>query len=158
MNHLTSTIPTNAFVFDEIPRRKFGLVPLIVRYLIKGIGRPVAVMTEGLEQTSFHRRVAFLVDRNTSSANEMLLAFARERHLAVIIGEPTPGRVLSGNKFKLPYGYIVALPVAGYQTTQGNTIEGSPIGPDVVVVFDPEAARDGRDPQLEAALDAVRQL
>lgn len=103
----------------------------------------------------FQGRVVLLVDRHTASANEMLIAFARENKLATIVGEATPGRVLGGNKFKMPYGYWLALPVGTYQTTTGDGIEGEPILPDVLEPFDPKLARTGRDTQLERAIQVI---
>lgn len=158
MDQAVSNPPKGAFVLDKIPSQKIGLLPLATRYFLRGLGKPIAVMTEGLGPQPFHGRVVVLVDRNTSSANEMFLAFAREHELAKIVGERTPGRVLTGDKFKLPYGYTVVLPIAGYETTQGNAIEGNPIDPDIEVEFDPKAAREGRDTQLETAVEVVRRL
>jgi C-terminal processing protease CtpA/Prc len=66
-----------------------------------GIKTPITVGTEGSEVQPFQGRVLLLVDRHTASANEMLIAFARENKLATIVGEATPGRVLGGNKFKI---------------------------------------------------------
>jgi C-terminal processing protease CtpA/Prc len=151
-------VPDNAFVLDSIPSSKLELLPLTLRYLLRGRQRPVAVMTEGLGMRNFHGRVVLLADRNTASANEMLLAFAREHRLAKIVGEPTPGRVLSGSKFKLRYGYTVALPVGAYQSMAGDAIEGAPIPPDFKVPFDPRAAREGKDLQLETAIEVAHGL
>jgi carboxyl-terminal processing protease len=126
----------------------------------KAMGRPnpVTLVTEGRGVQPFHGRVVLLVDRHTASANEMLIAAAREWKLATTVGEPTPGRVLGGAKFKLPYGYWLALPVGAYQTATGDEIEGQPIPPDVLVEFDHEQARAGVDTQLEKAIEVVSQL
>ena len=88
----------------------------------------------------------------------MLVSFARENRLATIVGETTPGRLLSGSKFKLPYGYLIALPVGVYHTAAGAILEGTPIAPDIEVPFDPEEARRGKDTQLEKALEVVSGL
>ena len=58
------------------------------------------------------------VNEHTSSAGEMVAAFAEENHLATIVGTKTPGRLLSGSAFKAGFGYIVGLPVAAYLTWQ----------------------------------------
>ncbi|AXC15566.1 Carboxyl-terminal protease [Acidisarcina polymorpha] len=161
----TQEIPNGSFVFNEIPVTKRGLIPLAFRFFTrllthKLIGKkmPITVVTEGLGDQLFHEKVVFLVDRHTASANEMLIAFAREHKLAKIVGEPTPGRVLGGNKFKLPYGYWLALPVGSYKTRGGDFIEGRPMPPDVEVPFDAREAQKGRDTQLDMALQVVRQL
>lgn len=143
-------------VFDRIPTHKSGLYPLVLRFGWRW--KPILLATEGLEEQPFHNRVVLLVDRHTASASEMLVAFARESGLATLVGEATPGRILSGSKFKLPYGYWIALPVGAYHTAGGSVLEGTPIVPDVEAPFDPELAREGRDPQLERAVEVVSQL
>jgi carboxyl-terminal processing protease len=152
-------------VFDRIPSRKLGLFPIALKFIgsslvRKAMGRktPITVVTEDSEVQPFQGRVVLLVDRHTASANEMLIAFARENKLATILGEATPGRVLGGSKFKMPQGYWLALPVGAYQTRTGNSIEGTPIPPDVLQPFDPESAREGNDTQLERAIEVVSKL
>ena len=161
----TTVLEENSFVFGRIPESKLELYLLVLKFggtwlTKKALGRPnpVTLVTEGRGTEPFHGRVVLLVDRHTASANEMLIAAARERKLATTVGEPTPGRVLGGAKFKLPYGYWLALPVGAYQTATGDEIEGQPIAPDVLVEFDHEQARAGVDTQLEKAIEVVSQL
>jgi C-terminal processing protease CtpA/Prc len=160
-----SDLQDQPLVFDRIPSRKRGLLPIALKFMglslaRKAMGRktPITVVTEGSEVQPFHGRVVLLVDRHSASANEMLIAFAQENKLATIVGEATPGRVLGGSKFKMPHGYWLALPVGAYQTTTGNSIEGKPNPPDVLEPFDPESAREGKDTQLERAIEVVSKL
>ena len=143
-------------VFDRIPGKKLGLIPLVLKFARPQ--RPIMVRTEGLGSQSFHGRVVLVVNRHTASANEMLVAFAKEHKLATIVGEATPGRLLSGGKFKVGYDYWLALPVGAYHTAAGTILEGTPILPDIEVAFDPVEAREGRDRQLETATEIVSQL
>lgn len=160
-----SDLQDQPLVFDRIPSRKLGLLPVALNFMglslvRKAMGRktPIAVVTEGSEVQPFQGSVVLLVDRHTASANEMLIAFARENKLATVVGEATPGRFLGGNKFKIPHGYWLALPVGAYKTTTGNGIEGQPIAPDVLETFNPESAREGKDTQLERAIEVVSRL
>jgi C-terminal processing protease CtpA/Prc len=153
------------FVFDKVPSTKSGLLRLGVRYFgttlpRKALGRktPILITTEGLGPKPFHGRVVLLVNRHTASANEMLVAFAREHGLAKVVGEPTPGRVLGGAKFSLSHGYWLALPVGSYQSKAGEPLEGKPIEPDAFEPFDPDSAREGVDKQLDRALEVVSLL
>ena len=143
-------------VFNRIPSRKVGLIPLVFKFAQRR--DPILLATEGLGHQPFHKRIVLLVNRHTASANEMLVAFAKENRLATIVGEKTPGRLLAGSKFRLPYGYWVALPVGVYHTAAGYVLEGNPIEPDYPISFDPEQAREGKDPQLETAMEVVSQL
>ena len=158
-------IPDGSFVLNRIPATKLGLLPLALRFFTRFFASkltrrkmPITVVTEESGPQPFQKRVVLLVNQHTTSANEMLIAFAREHKLATIVGEPTPGRVLGGSKFKLPHGYRLALPVGSYRTTDGNPIEGQPIMPDIEVPFNFQEAREGRDTQLETAIHVVNQL
>lgn len=153
------------FVFDRVPSQKVDLIGLALRYFgttaarrMIGQKTPVLISTEGLGPMPFHGRIVLLVDRHTASANEMLIAFAKEHGLATIVGEATPGRVLGGAKFALSYGYWLALPVGSYESKEGESLEGKPIEPDVAAPFDPESARAGVDTQLDRALEVVLAL
>jgi len=153
------------FVFNKVPARTSHLLPLALRFyataaLRKAIGHqmPIMIATEGLGTMPFHGRVVLLVNRHTASANEMLIAFARDHGLATVVGEATPGRVQGGGKFSLPNGYWLALPVGSYENKEGESLEGKPIQPDVYDAFDPEQARAGRDNQLDRALEVVAAL
>jgi C-terminal processing protease CtpA/Prc len=85
----------------------------------------------------------------------MIVAFAKENRLAVVVGEPTAGRLLSANSTKVGHGYRLALPTGAYYTWNGMVYEGTPIAPDCPVKFDWRAVRAGRDPLLEAAFRVV---
>lgn len=152
-------------VFDNIPPttkelrlRALKFLPHIKPLMFGSLLKPILLKTEGLGVQPFHKRVVLLTDRHTASAAEMLVAFARENGLAVVVGEATPGRVLQGSAFGVGYGYRVALPIAAYHTARGWILEGHPIQPDIEVPFDPELAREGLDPQMDQAVAAARQL
>ncbi len=152
-------------VFDHIPAttkelriRGLMFLPHAKPLLFGSLLKPILLKTEGLGSQSFHKRVVLLADRHTSSASEMLLAFARENQLAIVVGEATPGRVLQGTAFGIGHGYRVALPIGAYHTAHEWVLEGHPINPDIEVSFDPESAREGKDPQLDRALATVREL
>lgn len=83
---------------------------------------------------------------------------SEENKLATIVGTKTPGRLLSGGAFKVGHGYIVGLPVAGYLTWQGRMLESNGIIPSVSVELSREALREGRDTQLEKAVEVVESL
>lgn len=142
--------------FGRIPSRKIGLLGLILRYGL--IDKSIAVVTEGLGLQPFHGRVVILVNQHSASAAEMLAGFAQENHLAAIVGTKTPGRLLSGGAFKVAHGFVLALPTAGYFTWQGTLLEGKGIEPEHPIELTYEALRDGRDSQMEKAVEVVSQL
>jgi C-terminal processing protease CtpA/Prc len=140
--------------FGRIPSRKGTLFWLAARYAL--VDKSILVVTEGLGPRRFHGRVVLMVNEHTASAGEMVAAFAEENKLATIVGTKTPGRLLSGGAFKVGHGYILGLPVAGYLTWQGRMLENNGIIPRVSVELSREALREGRDTQLEKAVEIVK--
>jgi carboxyl-terminal processing protease len=142
--------------FGRIPSRKIALLGLLLRYGL--IDKSIVLVTEGLGPQPFHGRVVILVNQHSASAAEMLAAFAKENQLATIVGTRTPGRLLSGGAFKAGHGFILGLPTAGYLTWQGTMLEGKGVEPEHPVELSYEALREGRDTQMEKAIEVVRQL
>src|SRR5208283_398704 len=137
--------------FGRIPSRKSTLFWLAARYAF--VDKSILVVTEGLGPRRFHGRVVLMVNEHTASAGEMVSAFAEENNLATIVGTKTPGRLLSGGAFKVGHGYILGLPVAAYLTWQGRILENDGITPAVSTELSREGLREGRDTQLETAID-----
>jgi carboxyl-terminal processing protease len=98
------------------------------------------------------------VNEHTASAGEMVSAFAEENNLAVITGTKTPDRLLSGSAFKVGHGYILGLPVAAYLTWQGRMLENSGIVPKFQADLSRDALREGRDTQLETAVEIAKNM
>jgi C-terminal processing protease CtpA/Prc len=136
--------------FGRIPSHKATLIWLAARYAF--------VVTEGLGQQRFHGRVVLMVNEHTASAGEMVSAFAEENNLATIVGTKTPGRLLSGSAYKVGHGYILGLPVAAYLTWQGRMLENNGIAPKFCIELSRDALKEGRDTQLETAIDVARAL
>ena len=142
--------------FGRIPSRKATLFWLAARYAF--VDKSILVVTEGLGPRRFHGRVVLMVNEHTASAGEMVSAFAEENKLATIVGTKTPGRLLSGGAFKVGHGYILGLPVAGYLTWQGRMLENNGITPTVCAELSRKALQEGRDTQLENAVEVVKRL
>src|SRR3989449_1345662 len=139
--------------FGHIPSHKATLLWLALRYGF--IDKSILVVTEGLGPQPFHVRVIILVNEHTSSAGEMVAAFAEENSLATIVGSQTAGRLLSGTTFRVKPGYILGLPVAAYLTWQGRLIEGKGVTPSVPVELSAEHLLAGEDPQMNKALEVL---
>jgi carboxyl-terminal processing protease len=142
--------------FGRIPAHKATLLWLMARYAF--VEKSILVVTEGLGPRKFQGRVVLLVNEHTASAGEMVSAFAEENNLGVIVGTKTPGRLLSGSAFKVGHGYILGLPVAAYLTWQGRMLENSGIVPRFSIDLSRDALRDGRDTQLETAVEISKAL
>jgi C-terminal processing protease CtpA/Prc len=88
----------------------------------------------------------------------MVAAFAEENNLATIVGVKTPGRLLSNRAFRVGHGYILGLPVAAYLTWQGRSVENNGIAPGFLVELSREALQEGRDTQLEKAVELAKRF
>jgi C-terminal processing protease CtpA/Prc len=141
--------------FDRIPASKLQVLPLIVKFGLAG--RSVAVFTEALGVQRHHGHVAMLVNEHSASAAEMVAAFASEYHLATLVGTTTAGRLVATSAFKVGFGYRLVMPVATYFTWQGTNLEGRGLQPTVEEAFSFEASVEGRDNQLERAMQIVRE-
>lgn len=141
--------------FDRIPSSKWALLPLALHFVLGD--RSTVLVTEGLGAQAFHGSIAILVNEHTASASEMIAAFAQESGLGRIVGTTTAGRLLSGDTFKLPRGYVLSLPVGAYHTWQGRLLEGVGITPDVRVELSYTALQSGLDDQLDGAVAAARE-
>jgi C-terminal processing protease CtpA/Prc len=142
--------------FGRIPSHKATLIWLAARYAF--VEKSILVVTEGLGERRFHGRVVLLVNEHTASAGEMVSAFAEENNLATIVGTRTPGRLLSGSAYKVGHGYILGLPVAAYLTWQGRMLENNGIIPKFSIELSRDALREGRDTQLETAVEVAKAL
>jgi len=111
------------------------------------------LLTQGLGPQPFHGRIVLLVNEWTNSAAEMLANFASENSLAVVVGQKTRGNVLGAAHFKLKSGYWLRLPVFGWFSSKGRTIEGHGVEPDLAVEVSPEALNRGEDNQMMKAIE-----
>jgi len=142
----------------KIPATKAELLLMAVRFKLFQRDRSMVLVTEGLGPQPFHGRTVILINEHTHSAAEMVASFAKENHLATLVGTRTSGEVLGGANFKLRSGYVLRMPVAGWYTWQGECIEGKGVEPDVPRENTPESLAAGVDTQLEKALEVVGTL
>jgi C-terminal processing protease CtpA/Prc len=142
----------------KIPATKAELLMMAVRFKVFQRDRSMTLVTEGLGPQPFHGRVVVLINEHTHSAAEMVASFAKQNHLAKLVGTRTAGEVLGGANFKLAGGYILRMPVAGWYTWQGDCIEGKGVEPDVVMENSAESLAAGADHQFEKAMEAVKTM
>lgn len=142
----------------KIPATKAELLMMALRFKVFQRDRSMVLVTEGLGPQPFHGRIVLLINEHTHSAAEMVASFVKQNRLATIVGTRTAGEVLGGANFKLPRGYILRMPVAGWYTWQGESIEGKGVEPDFVVQNSPESLAAGVDTQAERALEVVQLL
>ncbi len=104
----------------KIPATKAELLMMAVRFKLFQRDRSMVLVTEGLGPQPFHGRTVVLINEHTHSAAEMVASFAKENHLATLVGTRTAGEVLGGANFNLPSGYVLRMPIAGWYTWKGE--------------------------------------
>lgn len=137
-----------------MPRTRLELVLTLARFSLRD--KSLMLMTQGLGSQAFHGRLVVLINEWTNSAAEMLAAFAAENELGTLIGQKTRGNVLGATNFRLPAGYWLRLPIFGWFTSFGRTLEKVGVEPHVMVPIDRHALVAGEDPQLRCAIDRIR--
>ncbi|MBN9659285.1 MAG: hypothetical protein J0H49_13950 [Acidobacteria bacterium] len=142
----------------SIPSGKLGLLGMALKFKVLHRDRSMVLQTEGLGEQPFHGRIVLLVDEFSHSAAEMVAAFAKENHLAVLVGNRTAGEVLGGANFRVGNGYYLRMPIAGWYTWMESCIEGAGVEPDTMVENDIVALSEGKDPQMMAALETAASL
>jgi carboxyl-terminal processing protease len=121
-------------------------------------GRQIVLKTSGgcgELATPVFNDVAVLVDSQSRSAAELTPAALQEARRAVVIGEPTAGAVLISQDTRLPDGGRLTLSRADFVTSGGVRLEKRGVTPDLVAPVSYQERRAGRDPGLEAAIQAL---
>ena len=91
-------------------------------------------------------------------AVEMVAQFGKENRLATLIGMKTSGRLNGHCTFKVGFRYRLMIPVAAYVSWNGGRVEGRGVEPDVTVDWSFRDAQQGRDVQLDRAVEVVGAL
>jgi carboxyl-terminal processing protease len=141
--------------FGRIPKSKLGILPLAVQYHKKEC---VVIETEGRGQRKFHGRIVVLINEHCAGAAEMVAQFAKENHLATLMGMKTSGRLNAHCTFKIGFGYRLMIPVAAYISWTGRRAEGHGVEPDVPVDWSFRDAQKGCDVQVDRAAEVVGSL
>jgi len=116
---------------------------------------PRRSMPDGRAVTPYAGPVAILVDELTASASECFAGALQSLGRARIFGRQTMGQALPASTKQLPNGDVLLHVVGDFVTSNGKSLEGDGVIPDVSVPLDRVALASGRDPALDAALSWV---
>jgi carboxyl-terminal processing protease len=100
--------------------------------------------------------LVILINALSYSGSEFVASGMQAVGRAVIIGERSPGGAVAAKVRTLPNDAILVYPVAQLITPDGTVVEGRGVIPDVQVTLERASLLQGRDPQLEAAIEAVQ--
>jgi tricorn protease len=106
---------------------------------------------------TFHGSLVTILDENSASDGDIFPAMFRQAGLGPLVGARSWGGVVGiTDRGSLIDGGTVNVPEFGFNSVTGEyIIEGHGVDPDIPVVQDPIAVLEGRDPQLERAVQEV---
>jgi tricorn protease len=97
--------------------------------------------------------IVVMCNRHSFSNAEIFSHIMKDTGMATLIGEPTPGGVISTSSYELMDGSRVAIPGGANWRLTGENMETGGAIPDIVVYIDPHALAEGHDNQLETAVE-----
>jgi carboxyl-terminal processing protease len=100
--------------------------------------------------------VVVLIDVRSTSSSEYFAGSMQSIKRAVIVGERSPGYLLIANWKKLLNGTSFMYAFAQPLMPDGKVIEGNGVVPDIEVRLNREALLEGKDTQLEAAVNYIK--
>jgi tricorn protease len=109
---------------------------------------------------TFHGSLVTILDENSASDGDIFPAMFRQAGLGPLVGKRSWGGVVGiTDRGGLIDGGVVNVPEFGFNSVTGEwIIEGYGVDPDIEVDQDPVAVINGRDPQLERAVQEVMRL
>jgi len=108
------------------------------------------------QKHSYPGPVVILIDEETASEGEQLSATLRDLGRVVLFGKTTRGADMDATVEYLPTGAFLLYPIGQPRTMKGTVIEGRGAIPDVEVSLTREDLLQGKDAQLDAALEYLR--
>ncbi len=105
---------------------------------------------------TYKGKVAILIDVSSASSSEEFAGGLQALGRAVVIGKQSQGRVLIADFQELAPGVMFMYPVAITSLSNGKTLEGNGVVPDIVVEHTIESLKEGKDIQLETAINYLQ--
>jgi carboxyl-terminal processing protease len=100
--------------------------------------------------------VVVMIDVMNGSASERFSGCIQSIGRAVVVGERSSGSVGPSDVKKLPNGASFMYLIAQSLTPDGTVLEGHGVIPDIIVGLDRQALLEGKDTQLERAIEYIK--
>ena len=119
------------------------------------------------EETEFKARgnnalgkmpLVVLTNEGSASAAEILAGALRDHKGVKTVGEKTFGKGTVQTLEELSDGSLLKITIANWLTPKGSVIDKQGISPDIEVKFTEEDVKNGKDAQLEKALEVAREI
>jgi len=102
--------------------------------------------------------VIVLINKGSASASEILAGALRDNRDILLIGEKSFGKGSVQQMEDLSDGSSLKITIAKWLTPKGEIITDKGIEPDVKVEMTEEDYKEGRDPQLDKAIELIREM
>ncbi len=100
--------------------------------------------------------IVVLIDGGSASASEILAAALRDNRSIKLIGEKSYGKGSVQELRNLQGGSTLKVTIAYWLTPKGDQISEKGLEPDITVEMSEEDYNEGRDPQLEKAIELIK--
>jgi len=114
-----------------------------------------SVMADWPADYLWGKPAALLINQDSASNSEMMAEGFKALGIGPTVGIPTMGAVIATGNWSFMDGGTIRTPSSGVYTADGEDMELRGRQPDVAVPYDPIAAREGRDPQVEKAVQVL---
>ena len=128
----------------------------------------IAIEDKGLMGREEHRAdgssqfsdypIVCLMNKGTASGSEILLGALRDNRGIILIGVTSFGKGSVQEFIELRGGSSIKITVAKWLTPKGESISEIGLKPDIEVEMTEEDFQEGRDPQLEKAIEIIKGL
>lgn len=122
----------------------------------KANGAVVETVKSGRNAPLAGIKTAVLVNPSSASASEIVAGALQDYEIATLVGERTFGKGTVQKLVGLPLGAQLKVTVARWYTPDGKNITTDGISPNTVVGLTQADLDAGKDPQLDAAKDALK--
>lgn len=129
---------------------------VVVREDFGGNTEETAEKSKGYNIFSQNLRMMILVDGGSASASEILAGALSEYGKATLVGTKTFGKGSVQEYMKLDDKAALKITIARWLTPNGVSISENGLKPQVEVKTTPEDVKNGKDPQMEKAIELLR--
>jgi carboxyl-terminal processing protease len=102
--------------------------------------------------------MVILVDQGSASASEILAGALNEHGITKLVGQKTYGKGSVQELIDIKDGGSLKLTIARWLTPNGRSISKEGLDPDVEVEFTKEDFDAGKDPQMEKAIEILKEM
>lgn len=99
-----------------------------------------------------------LIDQGSASASEILAGTLRDNRNILLIGEKSFGKGSVQEVLQLRDGSMLKITIAKWLTPNGNSISEVGLSPDINVEITDKDSENKKDPQLDKALEIIKNL